>query len=68
MGGLFISIVFIDMPETVFNSWVYSEVDTEKEIITDYVVLSIKVAEEKTTFTKEEILQIIKEHPENKLW
>ena len=56
------------MPETVFNSWVYSEVDTEKEIITDYVVLSIKVAEEKTTFTKEEILQIIKEHPENKLW
>lgn len=68
MGGLFISIVFIDMPETVFNAWVYSEVDKEKEIITDYVVLSIKVAEEKTALTKEEILQIIKEHPENKLW
>lgn len=68
MGGLFISIVFIDMPETVFNAWVYSEVDKEKEIITDYVVLSIKVAEEKTALTKEEILQIIKEHPANKLW
>lgn len=67
-GGVFISIIFLDMPNRIFEAWVYSKVDTQKETISDYEVYSIKIAKEETSFTKEDILHIIKEHPENKLW
>ena len=68
LGGLFISIVFLDMPEIVFDSWVYSNVDEIKEAVTGYEVHGISINKEKSAFTKENIIQIIEEHPENKLW
>ena len=69
MGGMFISIVFLDMPNKIFDTRVYSEVDEELEKITKYEVRGIHVRQdEESGWTKEEILAIIKEHPEHKLW
>lgn len=68
MGGLFIQIIFIDYPEDIFTAWVYSGVDEEKEQVIDYEMRSIRLDEEKSDFTKDEILEIMKEHPEYKLW
>ena len=67
-GGLFLQITFIDYPDDVFSSWIYSGVDEEQEKILDYEVRSFSQKEEKSGFTKDEILEIMKEHPELKLW
>ena len=67
-GGAFIQIVFLDSPNDVFSAWVYSSVDDETETVLDYSVRSIKLNDEESELTKEDIQEIIKEHPENKLW
>lgn len=67
-GGALIHIVFLDNPDDIFTAWVYSSVDEQTETILDYSVRSIKIEEEKSGLTKEDIQEIIKEHPENKLW
>ena len=67
-GGAFIHIVFLDSPNDVFSAWVYSSVDEETETVLDYSVRSIKLNDEESELTKEDIQEIIKEHPENKLW
>lgn len=67
-GGMFIQFIFIEYPEDIFTAWVYSGVDEEKELVLDYEMRSISLDEEKSDFTKEEILDIVKEHPELKLW
>lgn len=67
-GGLFLQITFIDYPEDVFSSWIYSGVDEEQEKVLDYEVRSFSLNEEKSGFTKDEIFEIMKEHPELKLW
>ena len=63
-----ISFVFLNIPETVFESWVYSSVDYDTFRISDYEVQSIDVSKEKGTLTKEDILQLKKEDPSYKLW
>lgn len=67
-GGLFLQITFIDYPDDVFSSWVYSSVDEETKTVLDYEVRSFTLNEKKSGFTKEEILKAVKEHPELKLW
>lgn len=67
-GGLYISFVFLNIPETVFESWVYSSVDYDTFRISDYEVQSIDVSKEKGTLTKEDILQLKKKDPSYKLW
>ena len=67
-GGLFIYFIFLDAPNKIFNTWIYSHVDENTETVVDYQVRGVKIIEEDSEFTKEEILSIIKEHPENKLW
>lgn len=67
-GGLFLQITFIDYPDDVFSSWIYSGVDEEQEKVLDYEVRSFSLNEEKSGFTKDDILEIMKEHPELKLW
>ena len=68
IGGLFIQYIFIDHPDDVFESWVYSTVDEEKEVVLDYEVRSVMLGDEKSGYTKQEILDLVKEHPELKLW
>lgn len=67
-GGAFIQIVFLDNPDDIFSCWVYSTVDEAMETVVSYSVHSIRLEDEKSGLTKEDIQEIIKEHPENKLW
>lgn len=68
LGGAFIRITFLDMPDRVFSSWVYSNVDEKKEIVENYEFRSISIEEETTGMTKEDILQAMKEMEGLKLW
>ena len=68
LGGLFIRIVFVDYPEDIFTSWVYSSVDERTETILDYSVHGISHDEGESGFTKEDIQQYLKENPEQKQW
>lgn len=67
-GGVFIDIIFLDLPNRVFSSWVYSYVDGETNVITGYEVKSVTIQEELTEISKEEILNDVKEDPNLKLW
>lgn len=68
LGGAFIRITFLDMPNRVFSSWIYSEVNEDKEIVESYEFRSISIEEETIDMTKEDILQAIKEMDGIKLW
>ena len=59
---------YLDMPNRVFSSWIYSEVNEDKEIVESYEFRSISIEEETTDMTKEDILQAIKEMDGIKLW
>ena len=65
---MFIYFVFLDAPNKIFNTWIYSYVDEDTETIVDYQVRGMKMLEGDPELTKEEILSFIEEHPENKLW
>lgn len=68
MGGLFIMFTFIDKPEDIFSTWVYSEVNEETGEISNYSVNGIKHEDFKSRMTKEQILKIVEERPELKLF
>ena len=68
LGGALIRITFLDMPDRVFSSWIYSNVDEKKETVESYEFRSISIEEERTNMTKEDILQAIKEMDGLKLW
>lgn len=68
LGGTFIQIIFLDNTSKMFVSWVYSGVDEDKELVTDYEVRYVKVDEQSYDFKKEDILETMKEHPELKAW
>ena len=68
LGGAFIRITFLDMPDRVFCSWIYSEVDEDKETVESYEFRFISIEEETTDMTKDDILQAIKEMDGLKLW
>ena len=68
LGGMFIRVIFFDMPDRVFSSWVYSDVDEEKEVVVGYEFRFIRIEDTKTEMTQEDILQAIKEVPGLKLW
>jgi len=68
MGGMFISLGFLDTPEILFETVIYSYVDVEKETVTGYTLRSFKKSKYTTDFTKKDILKNMREHPELKLW
>jgi len=67
-GDIVIDIVFLNQPEKVYQAYVYSDVDEEAEIVTGYHIMVFHIIAEHSNITKEEILQIMKKHPELKLW
>lgn len=68
LGGALIRITFLDMPDRIFSSWIYSNIDEKKEMVESYEFRSINIEEETTDMTKEDILQAIKEMEGLKLW
>ena len=67
-GGATIYFTFIDSPDDIFSAWVYSVVDASTGMVTDYHVKSVTMEEQKSGATKEQLIQISKDHPEMKLW
>lgn len=67
-GGLFIRFIFIDHPEYLFVTNVYSTVDMETRKVVSYSVHHISVQENEYELTRDEIQDYLKEHPELKLW
>ena len=68
LGGVLIRITFLDMPDKVFSSWIYSNVDEQKEFVESYEFRSISIEKETTGMTKKDILQAVKEMDGLKLW
>ena len=56
------------MPDRIFSSWIYSEVNEDKEMVGNYKLRFISIDEETTDMTKWDILQAIKEMDGIKLW
>ena len=67
-GGLWIFISFLEAPEKMFQVWVYSFVDEGKEVVCGYEVRNFQLHEEPTGFTREDYLNYVANHPEEKLW
>lgn len=67
-GGTFIDIVFLDNPRIVFKSWVYSFITEEEIGVEGYEVRYCERYDEEIDLTKEDILEMIKKKPLNKLW
>lgn len=68
-GGLFVSVLFLDDPNIIFDAWIYSDVDVTTRKVISYHVNGLNAREDEySSITKEDVLTIIKEHPENKLW
>jgi hypothetical protein len=68
MGGLFITIGFLNTPQILYNAVIYSHVDMETETVTGFTLMNFSQSEQTTDLTRGQILKLIKEHPENKLW
>lgn len=68
-GGMFIVFNFLEAPNKLFKAWVYSCIDGNTKRVVDYQVRGgVEIFEKEIDWTKEMILSIIEEHPENKLW
>jgi len=68
-GGLFVTLIFVEYPDTMFQTAVYSDVDEKtKTLIGTYHLRGFEKMSEPSNITKEQILEMVKEHPENKLW
>ena len=62
-------MIFLDDPTKAFSSHVYSYVDEEKKIVTDYEVWGIELSADNLTITREDILRIDEEEQDEKvLW
>lgn len=68
MGGAFIQFTFLDMPDRIFDGWVYSFVDEETGTVAGYEVRLVRIKEESTGLTREYLLDAMKKMPELKLW
>lgn len=68
LGGLWIEFIPFELPNRIFVSWVYSDVDTDAEKVIDYNVRMVDVHDETIDMTKDDILKALKDYPELKLW
>ena len=68
LGGMLIIFSFIDKPEGIFTTWVYSDVDEATGEVSNYTVKGIIREDIKNDMSREEILKIVQENPEFKLY
>ena len=68
LGGMLIIFSFIDKPEGIFTTWVYSDVDEATGEVSNYTVKGIIREDIKNEMSREEILKIVQENPEFKLY
>ncbi len=68
MGGAFMYIVFLDHPDKTFSAAVYSDVDEDTRTVSNYDCRTLRYVDMDLGFSKEDILQFLKECPEQRLW
>jgi hypothetical protein len=69
MGGMLIYLTFVDEPDKIFRTSVYSEVDETTETVSNNFSLGgFFLHADSTETTKNDLLEFLKEYPENKLW
>lgn len=66
LGGVNIWILPIADPQNVLETWVYSEVQDDK--VTGYSVLVARCSSSNGPISKEDMAEIIKRHPQMRLW
>ncbi len=67
-GGAFMYIVFFNHPDKTFSVLVYSDVDEETRTISNYQCYGLKMEDFDMGYSQEDILQFLKECPEQKMW
>lgn len=67
-GGAFMYIVFYDHPDKIFSVLVYSDVDEETRTVSNYECYGLKYEDMNLGYSQEDILQFLKECPEQKMW
>ena len=67
-GGAFMYIVFYDHPDKTFSVLVYSDVDEETRTVSNYECRGLKYEDMDLGYSQEDILQFLKECPEQKMW
>ena len=70
MEDCFYKLFYVDNPnpKSIFEVWVYSDVDRETETVTGYEVRQFSLSEQKIELTRKDVVETMKEHPELKLW
>ena len=67
-GGAFMYIVFFDHPDKTFSVLVYSDVDEETRTVSNYKCYGLKLEDFDLGYRQEDILQFLKECPEQRMW
>lgn len=67
-GGAFMYIVFYNHPDKTFSVLVYSDVDEKTRTISNYKCYGLKYEDMDLGFSQEDILQFLKECPEQRMW
>lgn len=67
-GGALIYIIFYDNLEKTFSSVVYSSVNEETRVISNYECKGLKLEDYDLGFSQEDIQQFLMECPEQRLW
>ena len=68
IGGTLIYIIFYDYPEKTFSAHVYSDVDVNTRTVSNYECRGLRDENLDLGFTQEDLLQFLKECPEQRLW
>lgn len=68
MGGMTFTIGFLNNPQILYEAIIYSHFDRENETVIGFSLMLFEQSKETVDFTKERVLEIIKEHPQFKLW
>lgn len=66
MGGLYIKLVFMDEPEKLYSTVVYSYVDEDTKEITGYEMRGFSLDDFELSLTKEDLRQYLEDCPEAK--
>ncbi|MBR3827109.1 MAG: hypothetical protein IKJ38_05300 [Alistipes sp.] len=67
-GGVFIYFTFLDAPRKVFYAQVYSYVNPDTKEVDNYEVRGVFLNDEEMDYTREDLLFIVENYPEHKLW
>lgn len=66
-GGLLMTFVFVENPQYAFETWVYSSVMSD-ESVSYHEVRSVRLFADDCPLTKSDVMEILQENPQLKMW